>query len=79
MQVDEEKAEVVRFIFRQYAAGVYVPKIICKLNEKGLLHNGKPFLPNAIYGILRNERYLGIMRIRDEVYDNIYPQIVDAD
>ena len=79
VQVDEEKAEVVRFIFRQYAAGVYVPKIICKLNEKGLLHNGKPFLPNAIYGILRNERYLGIMRIRDEVYDNIYPQIVDAD
>ena len=56
VQVDEEKAEVVRFIFRQYAAGVYVPKIICKLNEKGLLHNGKPFLPNAIYGILRNER-----------------------
>lgn len=79
VQVDEEKAEVVRFIFRQYAAGVYVPKIICKLNEKGLLHNGKPFLPNAIYGILRNERYLGIMRIRGEVYDNIYPQIVDAD
>ncbi len=79
VQVDEEKAEVVRFIFRQYAAGVYVPKIICKLNEKGLLHNGKPFLPNAIYGILRNERYLGITRIRDEVYDNIYPQIVDAD
>ena len=79
VQVDEDKAEVVRFIFRQYAAGVYVPKIICKLNEKGLLHNGKPFLPNAIYGILRNERYLGIMRIRDEVYDNIYPQIVDAD
>lgn len=76
LHIDEEKAKVVRFIYEQYASGVYVPNIICKLNEKGVLHNGKPFLPNAIYGILRNKRYVGVTEIRNEIYDNIYPQIV---
>lgn len=79
LHVDEEKAEIVKFIFSQYSAGVYVPKIICKLNEKGVLHNGKPFLPNAIYAILRNERYVGIARIHSEIYDNIYPQIISQE
>ena len=76
LHIDEEKAKIVRFIYEQYALGVYVPNIICKLNEKGVLHNGKPFLPNAIYGILRNKRYVGVTEIRNEIYDNIYPQIV---
>lgn len=76
LHIDEEKAKIVRFIYEQYSAGVYVPKIICKLNEKGIFHNGKPFLPNAIYGILRNKRYVGVTEIRNEIYDNIYPQIV---
>lgn len=76
LHIDEEKAKIVRFIYEQYASGVYVPNIICKLNEKGVLHNGKPFLPNAIYGILRNKRYVGVTEIRNEIYDNIYPQIV---
>ena len=76
LHIDEEKAKIVRFIYEQYASGVSVPNIICKLNEKGVLHNGKPVLPNAIYGILRNKRYVGVTEIRNEIYDNIYPQIV---
>ena len=76
LHIDEEKARIVRFVYEQYASGVYVPNIIYKLNEKGVLHNGKPFLPNAIYGILRNKRYVGVTEIRNEIYDNIYPQIV---
>ena len=66
LYIDEEKAKIVRFVY----------EIICKLNEKGIFHNGKPFLPNAIYGILRNKRYVGVTEIRNEIYDNIYPQIV---
>ena len=79
LHIDEEKAKIVRFVYEQYASGVYVPNIICKLNEKGVLHNGKPFLPNAIYGILRNKRYVGVTEMRNEIYDNIYPQIVPKD
>ena len=77
--IDEENAKIVRFIYEQYSAGVYVPDIICKLNEKGVLHNGKPFALNTVYAILRNERYIGISRVRDEVYTNIYPQIIPTD
>lgn len=44
--IDEENAKVVRFIYEQYSAGVYVPDIICKLNEKDILNNNKIFALN---------------------------------
>ena len=77
--VDEEKAAVVRYVFEQYAAGTYVPEIIRHLHANGIYHNGKPFAPNNLYGILVNERYTGIYRVNGEVYNNMYPQIVSAE
>lgn len=71
-----EEAEIVRYIYKQYSIGVYVKDIIAELNSKGLLHKGKPFAKNTVYGILGNERYSGIYRHNGEVFDNIYPQIV---
>ena len=73
---DCDKADIVRYIFSQYALGVYVPTIIKALTERGVYHNGKPFAPNTVYHILKNEKYLGIYRNKGEEYDNIYPQIV---
>jgi len=78
LYVDEEKAETVKFIFEQYSYGEAVPRIIVKLNEKGILHCGKPFVPNAIYHILRNEKYIGITKINGEIFD-IYPKIVSEE
>lgn len=77
--VDEDKAAVVRYIYEQYAIGVYVPRIIQNLSEKSVFYNDKPFALNTVYKILKNERYVGIYRIGDEVYDNIYPQIVSTE
>ncbi|MBO7293116.1 MAG: recombinase family protein [Clostridia bacterium] len=74
--IDEERAEVVRYIFEQYASGVYVSTIIATLTEKGIRYNGKPFVPNTVYGILKNEKYSGSYTLRDEVVDKIYPPIV---
>ena len=71
-----EEADIVRYIYEQYSIGVYVKDIISELNEKGLLHKGKPFVPNTVYSMLGNERYSGIYRHNGEVFDNIYPQIV---
>ncbi len=71
-----EEAEIVRYIYEQYSIGVYVKDIIAELNSRGLLHKGKPFAKNTVYGILGNERYSGICRHNGEVFDNIYPQIV---
>ena len=77
--VDEEKAEVINYMYEQYSIGVYVSKIINTLTAKGILHKGKPFTPNTVYGILANERYSGIYRHDNEVYDNMFPAIVPAE
>ena len=74
--IDEEKAGVVKYIFKQYAMGVYVKDIIAALTEKGIFNKGKPFARNTIYNMLKNEKYFGIYRHNDEVFDNIYPAIV---
>ena len=60
--INEGEAEIVRYIFSQYAIGVYVPQIIKSLTEKGVLYRGKPFNMNMLYNILRKEKYTGIYR-----------------
>lgn len=44
--IDENKADVVRYIFEQYAMGVYVKDIIKALTEKDILNRNKPFARN---------------------------------
>lgn len=79
LTIVEDKAKIVRFIFEQYAMGLIVPEIITKLNNLGLMHDGKPFTQNCIYGILKNKRYSGICEIHGVVYDNIYPRIISKE
>ena len=74
--IDEERAEIVRFIFQQYAEGTTVKEIIRELTEKGLTYRGKPFAMNTVYQMLRLEKYVGICRYDEGVYDNIFPAIV---
>ncbi len=75
--INEEQAEVVRFIYKQYSLGVYVKDILRELNSKNILNKGKPFARNTIYNILKNEKYFGIFRHENEIFDNMYPRIVD--
>lgn len=75
----DDEAEIVRHIFKQYSLGVCAREIISDLTSKGVSNRGKPFMKNAIYGILKNERYTGIYRHDGEIFDNIYPQIVPID
>lgn len=77
--INEEQAEVVRFIYEQYTLGVYVKDIIQKLNEKYIYNRGKPFARNTIYNILKNEKYSGIYRHNNEVCENMYPRIVSQE
>ena len=73
---DEEQAGVVRYMFEQYSMGVFVSTIISNLTARGILNKGKPFVPNTVYNILKNEKYSGVYRRGEEVIDNMYPQIV---
>ena len=77
--IDEEKAEIVRFIFEQFANGVFVRDIIETLTANGILHKGKPFPMNTIYGILKNEKYSGTYMLGEEVVDKIYPPIISQE
>ena len=76
LQIVEEEAEAVRFIFDQYGHGVTVSKIIEQLTEKGYMHDGAKFKPSCIYSILRNKNYIGIYEYKGEVFTDIYPQII---
>ena len=76
VEINEAEAEVVRFIYNQYAQGVYVKDIIAELKRRGIYNKGKPFATNTIYNILKNEKYSGIYRYKDEVFENMYPRIV---
>ena len=77
--IDEEQAEIVRYIYKQYSLGMYVKDIIEELTSKRILNKGKPFARNTIYNILKNEKYSGIYRFHDEIFDNMYPAIVSTD
>ena len=77
--IDEEQAQVVKYIYEQYALGTYVKDIIQHLTENHILNRDKPFARNTVYNILKNEKYFGIFRHNDEVFENIYPAIVSAD
>jgi len=76
--INENKAEIVRFIFQQYATGTIVKDIIAALTEKGILNRGMPFARNTVYNILKNEKYSGVCHHGEEEYSDIYPQIVPA-
>ncbi len=75
--IDEERAENVRYMFHEFSKGVIVREIVAALTAMGKTYRSKPFAMNTVYNILRNEKYIGIYRINDEVLTNMYPQIVD--
>lgn len=75
--INEEEAEVVKYIFNQYANGVYVRTIVEELQSQGLSKNGKPFPINTVYHILKSEKYIGKYSKNNQSYDNMYPRIID--
>jgi len=78
--VDEEKAEIVRLIFREYAGGKSKKQIVDMLNAKGILsYSGKPFVTNSLQDNMKNRKYLGIYEKDGTIYTNIFPRIIEDD
>lgn len=75
--IDESRAEIVRFMYSQFASGVFVKDIISQLTAKGILYKNKRFATNTVYNILKNEKYSGVYKHGEEIIDNMYPQIID--
>ncbi|MDE6412124.1 MAG: recombinase family protein [Clostridia bacterium] len=74
--IHEDEAKIVRRIFEECASGKFIKTILDEIREQGILNRGKPFGRNAMYQMLSQERYTGIYRHGDEVFTNIYPQII---
>ena len=75
--IDETQAEVVKYVYRQYLNGEVIRNIIKVLTSKGILYKGKPFVINALYNMLNNEKYIGIYRKDNDIYENMFPRIID--
>lgn len=77
--INEEQAEIVRYIFEQYKIGIYAKDIVNQLNAKGILFRGKVFTDGIVYKILQNEKYSGKYYHNDELVENMYPRIISDD
>ncbi len=66
--VNDDEAEVVRYIYTRFAMGTYVKDIIEELKQKGITNRNKPFSRSSIYYLLQNEKYAGIYHCNDEIY-----------
>ena len=60
ISINEEGAEVVRYIFDRYVAGAGSSMIARELNEQGILTiRGNQWTSSSVMGIINNEKYKG--------------------
>ena len=79
LKINQDEAEIVKYIFSEYANGKKVGDIAKDLNNKGIKNKGKQFMGFTISSILMQEKYTGIYRVNGQEYDKIYPQIIDKE
>lgn len=81
VEVNENEAEIVRYIYNQYAGGRIAKELLAEITNKGITHRGKPFTKNTFYYLLRLEKYTGICRDHKtgEIYDKTFPAILSKE
>lgn len=74
---DEATAPVVQRIFKQYADGKPLKKIMNELNEQGIktIHGCK-FTLNSLRHILKNRTYTGLYKYSDIVIEDGMPRLI---
>ncbi|MBR6050633.1 MAG: recombinase family protein [Clostridia bacterium] len=58
--IEESEANVVRYVFDQYAKGVHAREIVEELAARRITFRGKPFNVHRLYWMLQNEKYSGV-------------------
>lgn len=60
LSINEEGAEVVRYIFNRYVSGAGSTIIARELNEQGhKTIRGNPWTTSSVMGVIKNEKYVG--------------------
>ena len=76
--LDDEKAELVRKMFYDYANGKTKKEIHAELNAKGVkTYFGTKWSNNCLQNNFKNKKYIGIFEYDGKEYNNIFPRIVD--
>lgn len=77
--IDEEKAAVVKEIYTLYLDGYSLGKIAKQLNAEGITtQRGNKWSRQAIYNILTNDFYVGIVRFNDIVQKGEHEKIIST-
>jgi len=77
--IDPETAPTVKKVYELYSQGQTIAQIVRYLNEQGCrTRNGEPFTHNSLRTILKNEKYIGIYKYKDEIrLENAIPPIIE--
>lgn len=81
LEIDEEKAAIVRQIFSRYTAGESQAEIVKSLNAQGFRTGwGRQFSYNSLRSVLKNEKYMGVYTYKNEVrIEGGVPAIIDSE
>ena len=77
VEIDEEQAEIIRYIFTEYDKGVEKQDIAAALNARGARFGGKPFKGRTFDRWLTNAKYTGEFTFGGRLCNNTYPAIID--
>ena len=77
VEIDEEQAEIVRYVFTEYDKGVPKKEIADALNVQGKRLNGKPFTGKSFDKYIVNPKYTGEFYFGERLCTNTYPAIID--
>ena len=77
VEIDEEQAEIVRYVFTEYDKGVPKKEIADALNAQGKRLNGKKFTGKSFDKYIVNPKYTGEFYFGERLCTNTYPAIID--
>ena len=78
--VDPERATGIKRLFEEYASGLYtIGELVKNTAEWGLTNKatGKPITKAAVFNILNNPFYYGMMNVKGALYPHIYQPLID--
>ena len=80
-EIDPETAPTVRLVYDLYVEEKTIAEIIGILNQREFrTSRGRPFTPNSLRTILKNEKYIGVYTYKDEVrIEGAIPAIIDEE
>ena len=78
LELDEDKAPIMRYIFEEYAKGTSKDTIMKELSRRGYKNTkGKPLKLSSFQYNMTNKKYIGEFEKDGVVYTGIYPPLID--